>query len=86
MAGGAPGPLPVGKDESPKEAKILCIADLEVEGSKKLPTMVRGSHKAYRPYFGAYATSQNSTTLALPSSSPSKLIPPLWTDCYCGPA
>jgi hypothetical protein len=42
MSGGAPVPQPVGKDESRKEAKILCIADLEAEGSRKLPQMVRG--------------------------------------------
>jgi hypothetical protein len=42
MSGGAPFPQPVGGDESPKEAKILCIADLEREGSKRLPDMYRG--------------------------------------------
>ena len=44
MSGGSPFPLPVGKDESPKEAKILCIADLEEEGSKKLQPMYRGRY------------------------------------------
>lgn len=29
-------------NESSKEAKILCIADLEIEGSKKLSKEVRG--------------------------------------------
>ena len=42
MSGGAPIPELVGKDESPKDPKILCIADLEIEGSKKLPVVARG--------------------------------------------
>ncbi|KAE9978807.1 hypothetical protein BLS_000274 [Venturia inaequalis] len=41
MPGGVPLPIVNGKDESPKEAKILSIADLEVEGSKKLPRLAR---------------------------------------------
>jgi hypothetical protein len=42
MSGGAPIPVINNKNESPKEAKIFCIADLEEEGSKKLPKVVRG--------------------------------------------
>lgn len=42
MSGGAPIPVINDKDESPKEAKILSIADLEEEGSKKLPRLARG--------------------------------------------
>lgn len=42
MSGGAPIPVINDKDESPKEAKILSLADLEVEGSKKLPRLARG--------------------------------------------
>jgi (S)-2-hydroxy-acid oxidase len=44
MSGGAPVPQPVGEDESPKQAKILSISDLQVQGSKKLPKMARGGH------------------------------------------
>jgi len=38
--------LPVIKDsdESPKEAIIICVADLEREGSKKLPKEVNGKN------------------------------------------
>jgi hypothetical protein len=42
MSGGAPIPVIKDDNESPKEAKILCVADLEREGSKKLPRLVRG--------------------------------------------
>jgi (S)-2-hydroxy-acid oxidase len=41
MSGDAPNPVLKAKDESPK-GKILCIADLEEEGSTKLPMIVRG--------------------------------------------
>jgi hypothetical protein len=42
MSGGAPIPIVSNKDESSKEARILSIADLEEEGSKKLPRVVQG--------------------------------------------
>lgn len=46
MSGRVPLPVVNGKDELPKEAKILSIADLEVEGSKKLPRLARGKFRA----------------------------------------
>jgi hypothetical protein len=42
MSGGAPIPVVADQDESPKLAKIICVADLEREGSKKLSKVVRG--------------------------------------------
>jgi len=42
MSGGAPIPVITDKNESSKEAKILSIADLEEEGSKKLSRVTRG--------------------------------------------
>jgi hypothetical protein len=43
MSGGAPIPVIVNTEgESPKEAKILCIADLEEGGSKRLSKATRG--------------------------------------------
>lgn len=42
MSVGVPVPVINDKDETSKEAKILSLADLEVEGSKKLPRLARG--------------------------------------------
>lgn len=51
MSGGAPIPVVKDKDESPQEAKILSIADLEAEGSKKLPRLARGEFRALSVIF-----------------------------------
>jgi hypothetical protein len=42
MSGGAPIPVTTTEKDADPEGKVLCIADLEREGSKKLPRVVRG--------------------------------------------
>lgn len=58
MFGGAPIPIVNNKNESPKEARILSIADLEEEGSKKLPRLARGEFSASLTIAGSFFDSK----------------------------